>query len=815
MDHKSNMVGALPYVVALVVFLTITLFCFAPQFEGKVLSQHDIMQYEGMTQDILQHREVYGEDPQWAGNMFSGMPAYLINMKYEGAVVKHLSKALYFLGQPAALIFLAMLFFFCMMLCMGVNPWIGLIPSLAYGLSTYFFVIIGAGHMTKMMVLAFAPMLFGGVWCAYRRNMWVGSVLVALFGSLMIGANHPQITYYFGLIIGAFWISELVRAYREKILARFAKVTGLLVLAGVLAVGSNAGMLYYIQTHSHETIRGGSELKASSSSMEGKGGLDIEYATAWSYGKVETLNLLIPNLYGGSSEGGFSSDGQVAQALAKYGARNMATYLPAYWGPQPITSGPMYVGAVALFLAILGLFVLHRRVTVWMVVTAVLAIFLAWGKNMMWFTELFYNYFPMYDKFRTVSTILVIVGWCVPLLAALTLQRLWNGELPRERLFKGLKYTVIIVGGVALLFLLFGGVFFSFTGDGDIRLFGGQQVDDVFAAMRAERASLMRLDAFRSLVFVSLTAGTVLLFYHQKIKRGAFVALLALLVVVDMVPVNLRYLSRDKFVEERDNTIRPTEADRQILADNELGFRVLNLTVSPFNDATTSYFHRSVGGYHGAKLRRYQDLIERYLGRMDVGVYNMLNTKYFIVQGESGAPEAQLNPEANGPAWFVDSVLLVDGPDAEIAALDGLDTKSVAVVDQQFAPLAGELAMVADSTAKIEMTGYRANLQQYEYTAEVPGVAIFSEIYYPDGWSAYLDGVEVPYFRADYVLRAISLPAGNHTVEFRFRAPHYGMLSSLTMTCSLLLLCSVIGVVGVVGVRSYKKRNISKPDNNG
>ena len=694
---------------------------------------------------------------------------------------------------------------------MKVNPWIGLIPSLAYGFSTYFFVIIGAGHMTKMMVLAFAPMLFGGVWYAYRRNMWAGAALTAFFGSLMIGANHPQITYYFLMIVAAFWISELVRAYKEKILARFAKVTGLLVLAGVLAVGSNAGMLYYIQTHSKDTIRGGSELKASSSSMEGKEGLDLEYATAWSYGKGETLNLLIPNLYGGSTEGGFSDDGEVAQALAKYGARNMATHLPAYWGPQPITSGPMYVGAVALFLAVLGLFLLRRRVTVWIVVIALLAILLAWGKNLMWFTELFYYYFPMYDKFRTVSTILVIVGWCVPLLAALTLQKLWSGEVPREKLFKGLKYTTIAVGGIALLFLLLGGTLLSFTGEGDSQMFGGQQVDDVFAAMRAERASLMRADALRSLVFVLLTAGTVLLFYRQKIKRGGFVLVLALLVTADMVPVNLRYLRRDKFVEERHNTIRPTEADKQILADKELGFRVLNMTVSPFNDATTSYFHRSVGGYHGAKLRRYQDLIERYLGKMDIGVYNMLNTKYVIVQGEDGTPEAQLNPGANGAAWFVDSVRLVDGPDAEIAALGGLDTKTVAVVDKPFASLVENVAPAADSAARIAMTEYRVNLQRYEYTAAAPGVAVFSEIYYPKGWTAYLDGVEAPYFRADYVLRAMVLPAGTHTVEFRFRAPHYELLSSLTLISSLLLLGGVAAVAGAAGYRAYKKRK----DNDG
>ncbi|MFQ8805942.1 MAG: hypothetical protein ACLR8Y_13680 [Alistipes indistinctus] len=559
-------------------------------------------------------------------------------------------------------------------------------------------------------------------------------------------------------------------------------------------------------------IRGGSELKASSSSMEGKEGLDLEYATAWSYGKGETLNLLIPNLYGGSSEGGFSDDGEVAQALTKYGARNMATHLPAYWGPQPITSGPMYVGAVALFLAVLGLFLLRRRVTVWIVVIALLAILLAWGKNLMWFTELFYYYFPMYDKFR--------IGFDDPgdrrLVRAAarradTAETVERGGASGETV-QGIEVIRRSPWAVSpLLFLLLGGTLLSFTGEGDSQMFGGQQVDDVFAAMRAERASLMRADALRSLVFVLLTAGTVLLFYRQKIKQGASCWYLALLVTADMVPVNLRYLRRDKFVEERHNTIRPTEADKQILADKELGFRVLNMTVSPFNDATTSYFHRSVGGYHGAKLRRYQDLIERYLGKMDIGVYNMLNTKYVIVQGEDGTPEAQLNPGANGAAWFVDSVRLVDGPDAEIAALGGLDTKTVAVVDKPFASLVENVAPAADSAARIAMTEYRVNLQRYEYTAAAPGVAVFSEIYYPKGWTAYLDGVEAPYFRADYVLRAMVLPAGTHTVEFRFRAPHYELLSSLTLISSLLLLGGVAAVAGAAGYRAYKKRK----DNDG
>ena len=466
MENKRNIRRWLPVAAALAVFVLINLFYFAPQFSGQTLLQGDVQQYKGSSEDIMQHREKYGEDPQWEGNMFGGMPAYLINVQYEGTVIKTLSKAFYFLGQPAALIFIAMTAFFFMLLCMRFNPWIGIVPSLAYGFSTYFFIIIGAGHVTKMMALAFAPMLFGGVWYAFRRNMWVGAALTGVFASIEIGVNHPQITYYFLFILAAFWINELVSAARAKALPRFAKTTGLLALAAVLAVGSNAGMLYYINSHSAETMRGGSELREARTG-EKQQGLDIEYATAWSYGPGETFNLLIPNLYGGSSEGGFSEDGAVADALGKYNARQVAAHLPGYWGPQPGTSGPVYVGAAALLLAVLGLFVLRGRSKWWVAAVALLAVLLSWGNHFMGLTELFFRHFPMYNKFRTVSMILVIVEWCVPFLAAVVLQRIWCGRIEHARLMKGLKYSVLTVGGISLLFLLFGGALLSFSGGAD------------------------------------------------------------------------------------------------------------------------------------------------------------------------------------------------------------------------------------------------------------------------------------------------------------------------------------------------------------
>lgn len=804
-----NFRKTVPYILALLLFGVVSAAYFAPQFMGKSLVQSDMTQYLGMTQDILEHREAYGEDPQWAGRLFSGMPSYLINFKHDGTFIRTISKAFYFLGGPAALIFIAMSCFFFMLLCYGIPPWVSVPPSLAYGLSTFFFIIIGVGHTTQMMALAFAPMVLGGVFYAYRKNMWLGAALAGFFGSIQISVNHFQITYYFILFIAlAYVISELVRALKDKTLPRFAKTTGLLLVAGILAVGSNASQLYYIKEVAPYTIRGGSEL--STAAGEKSKGTDLEYATAWSYGIGETLDLLVPNLYGGASDRGFSDDGQVATTLQKYDSRGLAAKLPGYWGDQPVTSGPVYIGAVAMLIAVLGLFVLRRRRIAWVCVVTIVAVLLAWGRNMMWFTELFYNYFPLYSSFRTVSMILVVVEWSVPFLMALTLYKLWTAEIDKKTFLKGLIYATSITGGLLLLMLLFGSAFMSFTGGSDAMF--AEWPQEILAAMQAERASMMRADALRSLLFVLLAAGLIWLFYKGHIKKWAFIALLCGLIIVDMVPVNLRYMGMDRFVDKEDNRIRPTAADQAILADKEPGFRVANFTLSTFNDATTSYFHRSVGGYHGAKLARYQDLIERHLGKMNPEAYNMLNTKYFIVPEKENSTVAmvQQNPDANGAAWFVDEVLIVEGAEAEISALNNINTKRTAAVDKPQIPAGGfdALDMAADSAAVIEMTEYRVNRQIYRYNAPADGVAVFSEVFYDKGWKAYLDGQEAPYFRADYILRAMVLPAGEHTVEFHFRAPHFDTLATINRISSLILILGVSGAVALVIVKKRRKKRV-------
>ncbi len=812
------------YVVPVLLFLAISMIYFAPQFQGETLEMNDLVQYKGASAENDRHYAEYGEDPQWTGSMFSGMPSYMVDFRIPAWIIRHASKLpAKVVGEPAILMFLVMLCFWLMCVLWKINPWVGLITALAYGLSTYTLLIIGAGHISKVWAMVWAPLLMGAIVYTYRGgNLWFGGALAALAASLEISANHPQITYYFLLVTVALVVNELVKAYKRKAMARFWKVSGVLAIAAVIGVGSNAGTLYYTAHHTPDTTRGVSELTPKDGETRiDRRGLDIEYATAWSYGISESFNMFIPDFKGGASGRGFSTDGPVAQALSDYGARGMAKSLPAYWGDQPFTAGPTYIGAVVFFLAAMAVFLLEGRRKWWILAISVFALFLSWGNNMMWFTELCFRILPGYNKFRAVSTALVILQWAMPLLAALILAQMWKAKLTKERMLYGLKWSAITVGGTALLFALFGGMLFGFTSEYDFPQmynlamqsgFGEagsvRFADDTVAAMALERASIMHGDAWRSLLFVALGGGTVLLFALGRMKRGAMIAVLGALVFIDLVTVDTRYLSWDSFKPEREAAVVPSDADRQIMADTEPGFRVANFAVSTFNDATTSFFHRSVGGYHGAKLQRYQDLIDHHLGQRNIEVYNMLNTKYFIVPGETGHPEARYNPDANGAAWFVDSVTTVGSADAEIAALGEIDTEHEAVVDKRFAGALDGVAITPDPAATIRLTDYKVNHLTYEYSSSVGGVAVFSEIYYDKGWMAYIDGQIAPYFRADYLLRAMTLPAGNHTVEFKFRAPHFSTISAITLACSLAILVCFAGAGAMLIIR--KKKNTDK-----
>lgn len=808
---------------AIVLFFLIAALYFAPQFSGQTLMQHDVQQYEGMSKDILDNRAATGEDAQWTGRMFGGMPAFLINVKYPAQAVKGtIGKIVKVVDTPASFLFFSMTAMWIAMLLFGLSPWVGLVAALAYGFSTYFMLIIGAGHITKMWALVYAPLMMTGVYCTLRRNAWAGAALTALFTSLEIGANHPQITYYFVIAMAALWISEGIIALRSKRGRDFARRTALLVAAGVAAVGSNFAPLWYTWQHTKETTRGGSELVAEGA--HGDEGLDLQYATAWSYGKTETLNTLVPDFMGGASSDTFAPDGPVADALRPYGMEQAAQYMPRYWGDQPYTAGPTYLGAAVIFLALTALFLLPARQRWWIVAATLLTLFMAWGSNMMWLTELLMRYLPGYNKFRTVSMALVVAQWTLPLLAALgigiAIERSEQTDL--KRLTRAVIRSAAICAALLLILIAGGRSLFDFGMQHDgaslseqfrqmlLEQGGDEYVKQgvhesmgwsVASAMADERAAVMRADAWRSLAFIILAAGAMLLYAHRKVIRSgtALCIVLTLIVAADLVTVDTRYLSWKSFVPARTARILPTEADKLIMQDKDPAYRVLNTSVSTFNDATTSYFHRSVGGYHGAKLSRYQDIIDRYLSKGDEGVLDMLNVRY-VIGPSATADDVATRPTANGAAWTVRSVVRAASPEEEITLTGEVDTKHEAVMSDEFLP---ENYNFTDGTVTLEE--YRPNYLRYTTRSDGNALAVFSEIYTREGWRAYIDGEEVRPLRADYILRALELPAGSHTVEWRYRAPHWNAIEAVTLIFSIAVLAAFIITVIIV-IRNERRQ---------
>ena len=803
------------------VFFVIAALYFAPQFTGQKLVQHDVQQYEGMSKDILDNREATGEDAQWTGGMFSGMPAYLINVKYPSQAVKGtIGKVVTIIDTPASFLFFAMTAMWIAMLLFGVNPWVGIIAALAYGFSTYFILIIGAGHITKMWALVYAPLMMGAAHFSLHRNMWVGGALTALFTSLEIGANHPQITYYFLLSMAIMWLSEAIYALREHHAKEFAKRTLILIAAGVIAVGSNLSPLWYTMQHTKETTRGGSEL-ADKSAQSGSDGLDLEYATAWSYGRGESFNLFVPDFMGGASTDTFAEDGPVAESLKEQGLEVMAQMLSRYRGEQPYTAGPTYLGAAVIFLALMALMLLPNRHRWWIVASIVLTLFMSWGNNMMWFTELLFGVLPGYNKFRALSTALVVVQWCVPLLAAMGVALIIKGEGDSQRMVRALHWATGICCGVLLIMIIGGRSLGDFgmqeSGEQLTAQFyemfskhNGQKFIDAglhedmawrtAAAIAEERAAAMRGDAWRSLLFVVMAAVAVAGFLRRKIVKSGVVlcAILSVIVAADLIDVDTRYLNHDSFVDAYTAKITPTEADKAILKDTDPAYRVLNLTVSPFNDATTSYFHRSVGGYHGAKLSRYQDMIDHHLSKLNEGVLDMLNVRYVITSEKANG--VIVRPTANGAAWMVQSVVRAASPQQEIELTGRIDTKQEAVMSEEYMP---ENFNFADG--QITLAEYRPNYLRYEAESEGDALVVFSEVFTKQGWSVTIDGVKATPLRADYILRAVEMPAGKHTIEWRYRAPNWSVVEGIAWCFSAAVL------LGFLLTIIYWIRNAQRP----
>ena len=801
-----------PYLAAIAIFLVVTLIYFSPLLEGKKILQSDIVNFKGVSKEIVDHRAKTGQEPLWTNSMFGGMPAYQISVNYTSNLLGHLDKILMLgLPHPANLVFLYFLGFFILLLVLGIDPWLSIAGATAFAFSSFFFIIIDAGHNSQAHAIGYMAPVIAGIFLTLRRKYLWGGIMTAVFLSLELKANHPQITYYMGIIVLILGLFELIEAIRKKGLSPYFKSVGVLVIALLFAVLTNITSLWATWEYGKYTIRGKSEL---TSNKENKtSGLDKDYATQWSYGKFETMTLLIPDFYGGSSSVKISGNSKVVEAMKTNGVPEESirqfTQQPLpflYWGAQPFTSGPVYVGAIICFLFILGLIIVKGPMKWWLLSATILSVVLAWGHNLMPVTDFFLSYFPGYNKFRAVTMILVIAEFCMPLLGILALKEISENLQDRKKLFKGLQIAFIITGGITLIFALLPGMFLDFVGKSDQYTAQQYQFPEwLMQSIRDERLRMLRLDAARSFVFILLGASLIWAVLFGKVKKQYAYLAFTVLILADMFMVNKRFVNNDSFASPSrvENPFEPSPADNQILQDKTLDYRVLNLTKDAFNDAGTSFYHKSIGGYHGAKLRRYQELIEnniekdirafsRTMNTDSTPILNMLNTRYFIIPGNDKQPVAYPNNKALGNCWFVGGVNLVESADAEMSALQNFRPETTAIVNREFSEQLNSFTPHRDSTDVIRLNEYAPNQLSYSYHSAGKGLAVFSEIYYPKGWNAYVDGQVTPHFRADYVLRAMVLPAGDHKIVFKFEPKVFIAGELISLISSIILIAFVL-----------------------
>lgn len=851
-SNKGFFKKLLPYILAIVAFIIVG-YAYAPYtLSGKVVNQSDISSWKGMSHEIVEWNETHPDDPTyWTNSMFSGMPATTISVIYHGDITKYLYDALFVGQRPASYLIICMVGAFLMFLAFGVNIWLAILGAIGVAFCSYNMQIIQVGHNTKMVAIAFMPWVIASLVFAYRKNWLLGAALFGLALSFQIKANHPQITYYLALIVLGFAIWQLCRAIKEKAFGKFLKTSIAVLVAGLLGAAANINHLWPTYEYGQHTMRGGTELsagadKGADNGSKTRSGLDLTYATQWSYGIEETPNLFIPNFNGGASGGALSTSSEVYKTLTKQynypanQAQQAVQNLPLYWGPQAFTAGPMYLGAIFVFLFVLGLFSVKGGVKWWLVGVSILAVILSWGYHFMAPTKFFFEYMPMYNKFRTVSMILVILQVTVPILGILAIDRL--AKIDKKKAKKSLLWATVICGGFAALFALIPSLAGSFTNSYDAQMPG-----EISNALAADRASLLRTDAFRSLVFVLLAAFVLLLALNNKIKKGWLYASLIALAIIDLWAIDKRYLSEKNFVTEKDFNSVLTEryADEYIKEnDTDPDFRVLDLTVDPFNNAYISYHHKTIGGYSPAKLQRYQDLIDRnIIGEMnDVitdikgaatydeaaaaityhPVLSMLNTRYFIFNPDM-AP--LVNPYAQGNCWFADSIDEAENADDEIAKLKDIDPRRQAIVSKDFiaenpglkdirrgsgAKMDSTMvASVANDFASINLTSYAPNKLTYHYSSATPQAAIFSEVYYP-GWTAVLktngEEKELNIFRANWILRGLLLPAGEGDITFTFKPESFVKGEKYSLIASSILLLFLIGAI-ILSLRKKKEEN--------
>ena len=810
---KTGLKAFLVHFFATVFFVVAALAYFYPVLSGKVIDQYDIAQYTGMAKEQNDFRKKTGEEPYWTNGAFGGMPTYQLGANYPHNYVKKLDRLIRFLPRPADYLFVYFIGFYILLCCMKVDYRLAVIGALAFGFSTYLIIIFGAGHNAKAHALGYLPVLLGGIVLVFRKRYLWGFVLAAIAMALEVGANHYQMTYYFMLLVLILGVAYLVDAVRKKEIKHFLASTGILICAVFLGIAANATGLLATKEYADWSTRGKSELTINpdGSTKEKLEGLDRNYITQWSYGITESLNLFVPRLFGGATAEDLGKDSKSYNYLLDKGvprdrALDFASNVPLYWGDQPGTSGPAYIGAIVFFLFILGVLLVKGRSKWWLLSGVIMSLLLSWGKNFGLLTDFMIDYFPLYDKFRAVSSIQIILELCAPILAILALAVILDPAVSKTKKLGALKTAFLGVVGLGAALFLFKSTFdFSAPSDEGLRITGMEELPDMVVL---DRKMVYSNDLFRSLIFVFLTALALWFYLKGKLKQNMFIISLGLLIVFDLVGVDLRYVNKESFVTKRrmSQPFAETPVHQKIMQDESV-FRVYNPREG-WDSANTSYFHQSITGYHAAKPAGMQDLFYFYIFKGNLGVLNMLNVKYVIQQDEEGRSYPALNPEANGNAWFVEKLAEVDSADDEIKALENLDNKSTAVVNTAKVAGINRFNFQVDSTAAISLTDYEPNHLTYTSRNPNAGIAVFSEMYYAHGWNAYIDGQLKDHFKVNYVLRALRVPEGEHTIEFKFEPEVVRIGSKISLASSLLLALVVLGGMGFTFWRSRKEKKL-------
>jgi len=786
------------HLVSLLVFIIAALLYFHPVLKGEKLSQSDITQHIGMAKEVNDYRLATGLEPYWAESAFSGMPTYQIGTYFPHDYLSYLDRLIRFLPRPADYLFLYFLGFYIMLIAFKVDWKLAIMGSLAFGFSTYLMIIFGAGHNAKAHAIAYMPLVLAGVIYVFKKKYLTGFTLTAVATALEIKANHPQMTYYLLYAIFILAIIELIEAIKKKKITQFTSQSLIIITAMLLAVGVNSTRLMATKEYSDFSTRGNTELTINSDGTpkEVSSGLSKDYITQFSYGISETFNLLVPRYMGGGTVERLDKNSNtykhVSSIASPKQAEGFTKQVYTYWGDQLIVEAPAYVGAVIIFLFFLGLFLVKGKLKYWLVASTVFSIVMSWGRNFEFLTNFFIDYVPLYNKFRAVSSFQVIAELCIPLLGILAVKEFIFTEISKKEKLEAIKKAFYVTSGLILIGLFYAISFSTFEGLRDANY---SQYEGLLDAVISDRKSLLYNDSFRSLVLISVSFSILWLFLKQQINKIKVIIVFTLLILFDLVQVNLRYVNEDDFKQARkiDKPFTASNADLQILKD-KTHYRVANFSGDPFQDGRTSYFHKSIGGYHAAKMGRYQDLIEFQLGKQNMQIFNMLNVKYFIIPDDNGKEEAQQNPNANGNAWFVNEIKYVQTANEEIKALDSLNTKKIAILkDLNSYGFEDSKKYNIDSLATIKLTKYSLNALSYESFSNQNEFAVFSEIYYKDGWNAYIDGELKPHLNVNYVLRGLEIPAGNHHIEFKFEPKVIQTGSTISLMSYVLLFLIPLG----------------------